>query len=207
MSLKSEVAELIDWLGELATKEPSGPPPIPLPREDWLLVRKDLERAVAAFREAGNLVAAQADQSAKSVLADLAFDLANETQVLADRAFVISRRARPKVAKSADELAEELASVSKRNESLTTQVANLKEHVAALESGAQKAEAKVRKPPEPKVIVAADKVQSGQTSLTTARKNLFNVTPAEQVVVDFAEDLDLLDDLVEGWRRVERRKP
>lgn len=203
MSLKSEVAELIDWLSERSTKEPGGSP-TPLPREDWLLAREDLKSAVKAFTEAGKL-AANSEHSAKSVLADLAFDLANETQVLVDRAFVLSRRARPKVAKSADELADELAAVSKRNKELTTQVANLKERVAELEAGAAKVEAKVRKQAEPKVIGAADKVQSGQRSLATARDNLFNVTPAEQVVIDFAEDLDLLNDLIEGWRRVERR--
>ncbi|MFB6722888.1 hypothetical protein ACFCV3_22105 [Kribbella sp. NPDC056345] len=207
MSLKSEVAELIDWLDERATKQPSGPPPTPLPREDWLLVRKNLESAVTAFNAAGDLVAKEPQKSAKSVLADLAFDLANETQILADRAYVISRRAGPKVTKTAEELTEELAIESKQNKDLTTTVATLKEQVARLEAGAPKAEAKVKKQVEHKDVGPADRVKSGQTSLTTARKNLFKVTPAEQVVVDFAEDLDLLDDLIEGWRRVERRTP
>src|SRR5262245_52471630 len=115
MSLKSEVAELIDWLSERTTVEPSGATPTPLPRQDWHLVQDNLENAVGFFGSAGDLVAKQPGQSAKSVLADLAFDLANETQMLADRAYVMSRRAMPRAAKSADERAKEPAAKSAAN--------------------------------------------------------------------------------------------
>lgn len=101
MSLKSELAELIDWLTELTAGEPSSPHHESLPREDWQLVRDDLESAANSFKEACVLIPKPSDGSPRSVAADLAYDLSLEAQTLADRAYVLGRRARPKVDKSA----------------------------------------------------------------------------------------------------------
>jgi len=248
MSLKSEIAELIDWLTVLTTDGPSAPLQESLPRDDWQLVRDDLESAAKAFKEAGDLIptagapvpggGGPADDgrrwlrlqwrlptrvspskpsagSPRSVAADLAYDLSVEAQALADRAYVLGRRARPKVDKSADELAKELVSKAAVNKRLTTRVKNLEGEVELLTAklstparptGAPPADAKPKKEPAPqKPKDASGLVDSGQHSVATARDNLFNVTPAEQVVLDFAEELEVLNDLIAGWRRVSRR--
>jgi hypothetical protein len=206
MSLKSEVAELIDWLEERTSVDSGDPESTPLPREDWLLVRDDIERAAKAFRSAGDAVADQAEQSTRSVLADLAFDLSNETQSLASRAYLLSRRAKPKVTKSTDELAKELESKTSANKRLTARVRNLESEVERLEAGAPVAQPTPATPKETPVAKGPDDyIESGQKSLATARENLFNVTPAAQSVIAFSEDLEVLNDLIEGWMRVNRR--
>lgn len=206
MSLKGEIAELVDWLDQLTSEDSKPTPPVPLPRDDWLLVRDNLTSAVASFRSAGEAVASQRNQSAKSVLADLAFDLGNEAESLANRAFVMSRRAEPKKTKSADELARELESKTAENKRLNTKVDNLQAKVKTLEAGAPTAPPKPARPhaaPKPKTPV--DYIEKGQGTLTTARDNLFNVTPAEPSVLAFSEGLEVLNDLIEGWLRVSRR--
>lgn len=206
MSLKSEFAELIDWLAEITTDKPSAPDPQPLARDDWELVRDNLESAAKSFNEAGDLGPKPNKGSPRSVAADLAYDLSLEAQSLADRAYVLGRRARPKVDKSADELAKDLASKTTANQRLTSRVKNLEAEVQRLEAGAPRADPKpASKPAAKEQKAAADHVDLGQRAVATARDNLFNVTPAEQAVLDFAEKLEVLNDLIAGWRRVSRR--
>ena len=107
-----------------------------MPREDWQLVRENLESAAKSFNEAGDLVPKPSKGSPRTVAADLAYDLSLEAQSLADRAYVLERRARPKLAKSADELAKDLASKTTANQRLTSRVKNLEAEVKRLEAGA-----------------------------------------------------------------------
>lgn len=210
MSWKSELAEVVGWLADLTAEESTATASVPLPRDDWGLVRAALKRAADKFDAAGGA------STPGSIAADLAFDLGNETQVLAHRAYVLERRARPKTAKSADELTYELARKTVTAQRLNTQVTNLKARVAELESqaGVDRVLPPVSPSPpappakadeEPQPLTAAQWVVGGQRSLATVHDNLFKVTPPEQAVVDFAADLDVLNDLVEGWLRLDRR--
>lgn len=72
-------------------------------------MRDSLESAATAFEKAAQSLPDPCTGTPGSVAADLARDLEFETLALADRAYVLGRRARPKVEKSADELAKELA--------------------------------------------------------------------------------------------------
>lgn len=207
MSWKSELAEVVDWLADLTAEDSTATASVPLPREDWALVRGALKRAADKFDAAGRLA------TTGSIAADLAFDLGNETQVLVHRAYVLERRARPKVAKSADELAYELDRKTATAERLSARVRSLTTRVAELEAQSP-VDRVVPPPPSPPppaadvqqpLSTAVDRIIEGQRSLATAHKHLFKVTPPEQAVVDFAADLDALDDLVEGWLRVGRR--
>jgi hypothetical protein len=205
MSWKSELAEVVDWLGDLTAEDSVEPSTVPLPRECWGLVRDALKRAADKFDGAATLA------TTSSVEADLAFDLGNETRVLADRAYVLERRARPKAAKSVDELTYELALKTAATKRLSTQVTKLRARVAELESQAPADRVVPPAPPAKPTDVqqppttALDRVIEGQRSLATAHDNLFKVTPPEQSVVDFAAELDVLNDLVEGWLRLVRR--
>jgi len=208
MSWKSELAEVLDWLTDLADEGSTAATSVPLPRDDWQRVMENLQRAAEKFESA----AAEYDRLPDGdlpVAADLALDLRNEAQALADRAYILGRRARPKTNLSTDELTLALETKTESVRLLDLRVEKLRERVAELEG--QAPEDRVRTAKRKRHTVQRDpkrpglkQVQSGRRTLTTARTNLFSVSPPEVVVVEFAEDLDVLVDLVDGWIRYVR---
>lgn len=94
MSVKAELEELVKWISDLSEPETPTPTPEAPGREDWQALDRDLDEAARRFGEAAEkLAAADPPQAA---LADFALDLQRESEGLALRAHILSRRAVPK---------------------------------------------------------------------------------------------------------------
>jgi hypothetical protein len=90
MSLQAEIEELVKWISDLSESHDSKPKPVPLYREDWRAISENLKDAAAKYSEAR---VALLTGVAGSHLAEFAGDLERETESLALRAYMLSRRA------------------------------------------------------------------------------------------------------------------
>jgi hypothetical protein len=91
MTVRTELEELAKWIADLTEEEPPKKGPEHPAREVWQGVSGDLGRAADRLEEASDAL-----MTKDKVLAEFALDLMRETEGLAMRAHVLSRRAKPR---------------------------------------------------------------------------------------------------------------
>jgi hypothetical protein len=180
-----ELEELVKWISELSAEEP-GPAPQPLPRDAWQAVGRDLGRASEKFAEA-HVALLAGDGGA--VLAELARDLERETEGLALRAHVLSRRAprEPKPEREREPSKPEPVPLA----------------AAAPATGDKVKEHEDHRRVSPKS--ATDLLRSAQGTVETAHEKLGAVERPDRVCQRFEEELDVLAEMTLSLRQQSER--
>lgn len=210
MSLKSEIAELADWLAGQDEPKDAGEDPKALPRQDWEEVRKSLKQVTKTFTTLAGRYPPD------DILGDLANDLRCEAENLADRAYSLGRRAHDKVTKDAAELTLDVERLTRKNAELKATVDRLEKR---LEAAGAKGSPAAPPTPDQSSEESDDTQTDGQTddrepkelitsalrSLATTRDKLLRVLPSDTVTLAFLEELDVLAEMALSWSQTMRR--
>lgn len=168
MTIRAELEELVEWISDLS-KQKKGPEPGPLTRRAWQEVGEDLRGASDHFDEA----AASLKGSAPSPVAEFARDVQRETDALALRAHMLSRR-----------MALEDQAEPKRK-------------AAAKPKAKPKSKAPAKKAPPARSAGAM--IKSGADSVEAAYRSLGEGVPPKHapdaVAAGFADELDALSEM------------
>jgi hypothetical protein len=186
MSIRAELEELGKWISELSAKRGPAPTPQPLPREDWQAVDKDLRRASGKFADARD---ALLGKHRESFLAEFAGDLKRETEGLALRAHLLSRRAprkpRPESTTPKPQPATDAATIGEK--------ARGEPHDEVTEKKHRDHRASLQSP--------AELVKSAADTIEAAHEKLGTVQHPDALSKSFEEELDVLAEMTLSLRQ------